>query len=160
MATKFRFIGEEIESFLSKPDGRDFIEEILQRPTDIERGRLFMSRYERIRHLDYTTGRLWKFSGSTLVLGRSKDKILHLINSLLSELLIAGRHSLEVGFILKSRSVPLACGDNAFDLFVNVVLLPEICILMSARIQFGNYSDAEREFLKFSALYIKKVIYV
>ena len=75
------------------------------------------------------------------------------------ELLISAKYHPDIGKILTMRGIPLEKGMPNFDLFISVVLLPEISIEM-AKFQFnGSYKLAEQQYLKFSRLLVK-VIYI
>ena len=151
----FKFIGHQIIEFLLSADGVDYIENILVQPLSWERCRLFIKKSERIWALSHTCGRLWGNSGTTLILFHQENNVMTLLSSVLHKLLIAGKYSPQLGKILTMRKVALNQGMPYFDLFVYVVLLPEISIQI-AKLQFrGSYSIAEEQYLRFSSLLVK-----
>lgn len=154
----FKFIGTAIVQFLSSSDGEDFVESILRHPLSFERGRIFTQRRDRLWSLTSCWGRLWDNCGSSLILLREEGNVLALLSSVLHAHLVAGRYSEETGKILTIRRVPLTSGTHMFDLFINLVLLPEMCIEM-AKVQFSTYKMAEEQFLRFSKRLIQVITY-
>ena len=153
----FKFIGNRFIEFLSAREGLDHIEGILIQPLALERCRLFMKTRERTWALSNTCGRLWENSGSSLILCQRENKALSLLASALHELLISGKYHPDIGKILTMRGIPLEKGMPCFDLFISVVLLPEISIQM-AKFQFNDsYKVAEEQYLKFSRLLVKVI---
>ena len=155
----FKFIGNRFVDFLSGREGLDHVEGILSDPLSLERCRLFMKTRERTWALSNTCGRLWENSGSSRLLCQREDSVMSLLASTLYELLISAKYHPDIGKILTMRGIPLEKGMPNFDLFISVVLLPEISIEM-AKFQFnGSYKLAEQQYLKFSRLLVK-VIYI
>lgn len=145
----FKPIGLLLVQFLSTCDGEDYVENILLQPLAYERGRLFIKKRDRLWSLSCCWGRLWDNAGSSLIFLRQETEVLQLLSTILHTHLLAGRYSKELENILTIRRVPLTPGLHMFELFLNLVLIPELSIEIS-KAQFRSYKVAEEQFLRFS----------
>ena len=151
----FDIINPIILSFLSNPTGSNFIESLLTEEWAFHRVQLFLNKRERLWSLDHASGRLWDNSGSCLILGDKKHEIFGKIFDILQDHIFYGRFCSSMGQVLCPRNSALCPENTIYQLFIHLIIFPEIVIECCRPYFESSYALSEEAFLNHSKALIE-----